>query len=151
MSWYPFREGKSAIFILTSLLNGDQQIFLLQVQPILEGFCGPRKQTGSHICCSSLIKWQKIMEVYPYKITLLHSEWPNLHSFGCSECNRDTKAALFTFLTLLHSKRPKLYTILAFLSASGLKQFYKYIAKIFFPTLLYEECRKDGSYISQLL
>ena len=54
-----------------------------------------------------------------------------VHNFGLSECNRvkhvhvclqtefssTTKVTLVTSLTLLHSERPNLYTILAFLSA----------------------------------
>ena len=27
-------------------------------------------------------------EMYPFTLTILHSEWPKLPSFGCSECNR---------------------------------------------------------------
>ena len=40
-----------------------------------------------------------------------------VYNFGLSECNR----VIALQLTLLHSERPKLYTILAFLSAIGLK------------------------------
>ena len=53
-----------------------------------------------------------------------------LWSFGLSECNRVTainaqnwllEDQVLFLLTLLHSERPKLYTILAFLSAIGLR------------------------------
>ena len=37
-------------------------------------------------------------------------------------CQIDTHMNLRALLTLLHSERPKLYTILAFLSAMGLKR-----------------------------
>ena len=37
------------------------------------------------------------------------------------------KAKVCLILTLLHSERPKLYTILAFLSAIGLKQFHLFL------------------------
>ena len=35
---------------------------------------------------------------------------------------RDRSLRFDVFLTLLHSKRPKLYTVLAFLSAKGLSE-----------------------------
>ena len=41
-----------------------------------------------------------------------------VYNFGLSEYS----ICICTFLTLLHSERPKLYTILAFLSAVGLKR-----------------------------
>ena len=68
-------------------------------------------------------------------LTLLHSEQPKLHSFGCSEGKRvkvyeyvlrACNSVVYIFasllnadplLTILHTERPKLYAILVFLSA----------------------------------
>ena len=79
---------------------------------------------------------KKIHEGVSEHLPLLHSERPKfqrcssmplhlnpialrkvkiLYNVGLSECNR------VSILTLLYSERPKLYTILAFLSAKGLK------------------------------
>ena len=33
-------------------------------------------------------------KVYSYSLTLLHSKWPKLWSFGCFECNRVNAALL---------------------------------------------------------
>ena len=33
-------------------------------------------------------EWPEVEYLYPMSLTLLHSEWPKLHSFGHSECNR---------------------------------------------------------------
>ena len=53
---------------------------------------------------SSIVKWWRNKELY--SLTL-----------NCCEC-------FVTLLTLLHSERPKLHTILAFLSAVGLRERY---------------------------
>ena len=36
----------------------------LRLDPTLEGLYSPEKQTGSHVNCSPLQKWQKIIEMY---------------------------------------------------------------------------------------
>ena len=76
------------------------------------------------------------MEMYPFSfkpIALRKAKIVN--NFGLSECNRvkfsfnckicknsgKTWRCTHTALSLLHSERPKLYTILAFLRAIGLR------------------------------
>ena len=53
---------------------------------------------------------QKIRDMYPF----------TLETKG-TFCNSKTLIPAILYLTLLHSERPKLYTILVFLSAAGLK------------------------------
>ena len=77
---YTFRRNNSSIFASLSdegqLINericfSGSKFFPLRVDPVLEKFCHPGKQKGSHKSCSPLQNWQKSMEVFPCALVII--------------------------------------------------------------------------------
>ena len=105
------------------------QLLQKRVDPILKGLHCLGKQTGSH---KSWLPWQKWWKKGAGKTNTPSLQWHHArHDYFMNVTVINTCVAL----TLLHSKRPKLHRVLAFLSAIGLTMFCNIILQFFVKIL----------------